>query len=538
MSDVIKSTFRYLIIAGIVIFLTAGPASAFSIEGIEKGIMSQDKVGVLSQFKEDVRVQEKVWESDENYDFSQMERITIVGSQPEAEFTYRINEKKVIFIDTSTGNPRNWFWSFGDGTTSTQRSPTHFYTSHGTYTVTLMVSNSAGSSSQTRTLCLNQPPQADFQYSVDGTVVTFTDTSSGGPTSWSWTFGDGLTSTQQSPPHTYDSLGLYTVTLTVSNNAGSTSKTQTVNLNQPPRADFRYSMDGTLVTFTDTSTGGPAGWHWTFGDGSSATQRNPVHTYASAGTYTVTLTAAGSTGSSAVSKSVTLGDLPNACFEYSVNTMIVMFSDTSTGAVTRWSWNFGDGKVSAVRNPYHIYQFPGTYPVELTVTNTAGSSTVVREIIVTGMVYSEYPDVVVGDITTIPTSFVPGEVILIPMETINKGTAPATSFFNYFYLSRDMDYSLDDTLIGTQFIPSLTAGESITQTATLTIPSRVPEGLYYIVVIVDATDVVPESDENNVKSAAIPSLLTGKVAIIKIPMESPLSGQSTKAEYLRELLPG
>jgi subtilase family serine protease len=161
---------------------------------------------------------------------------------------------------------------------------------------------------------------------------------------------------------------------------------------------------------------------------------------------------------------------------------------------------------------------------------------VVREVIVTGKQYTEYPDLVPGDITTMPPSIKPGEVVLIPMETINKGTAPATSFFNYFYLSSDTTSGLDDTLIGTQYILSLPANRSITETATLTIPSRIPEGLYYIVAVVDATDVIPESDENNVIATTVPILLTGKLPATKMFMDSSVSGPGSKAEYLRELL--
>jgi PKD repeat protein len=153
------------------------------------------------------------------------------------------------------------------------------------------------------------PPVADFTATpVSGTAplsVSFTDLSTGSPATWSWNFGDGSTSTQQDPAHIYASAGSYTVTLNVTNAAGSDTKTRIdyISASQPPAptADFAATpTSGTAplpVSFTDLSTGSPTTWSWNFGDGSTSTQQNPAHTYAGAGSYTVALTVANSTGS-------------------------------------------------------------------------------------------------------------------------------------------------------------------------------------------------------------------------------------------------
>ncbi|MBN2072152.1 MAG: PKD domain-containing protein [Candidatus Krumholzibacteriota bacterium] len=141
-------------------------------------------------------------------------------------------------------------------------------------------------------------------------TVNFTDQSTGAPTSWAWSFGDGGTSTAQNPNHTYNNDGSYTVTLTVTNSVGSDAETKsgyiTVSPCVAPVAAFTGSPtsgDAPLaVSFTDQSTGA-ASWSWTFGDGGTSTAQNPSHTYTSEGTYTVSLTVVNSCGSDGETKS-------------------------------------------------------------------------------------------------------------------------------------------------------------------------------------------------------------------------------------------
>ncbi len=151
-----------------------------------------------------------------------------------------------------------------------------------------------------------QPPVADFTATpTNGNAplsVSFADVSTNTPTSWSWTFGDGYTSTIQNPSHVYNTAGTYTVALTATNAGGSDTNTKTgcISVLPPaPVADFTATPTTgpypLTVAFTDTSTQGPTAWQWTFGDGTTSTAQNPTHTYA-LGTYTVALIAANSGG--------------------------------------------------------------------------------------------------------------------------------------------------------------------------------------------------------------------------------------------------
>jgi PKD repeat protein len=195
------------------------------------------------------------------------------------------------------------------------RTATYVPTSTSTVTATATVTSTA---TATATTTIVTPPVAGFTGTpTTGTLpltVTFTDTSSNTPTSWAWTFGDGSTTNNsvKNPVHTYASAGTYSVTLTATNAGGSSTpytRTNYITVSPPaPVADFTGTpATGTLpltVTFTDTSSNTPTSWAWTFGDGSTTNNsvKNPVHTYAGAGTYSVSLTATNAGGSNSVTK--------------------------------------------------------------------------------------------------------------------------------------------------------------------------------------------------------------------------------------------
>ncbi|MDD5024494.1 MAG: PKD domain-containing protein [Methanoregula sp.] len=157
-------------------------------------------------------------------------------------------------------------------------------------------------------------PVAAFSANVtSGTApltVQFTDTSTGSPFAWNWSFGDGNFSTQKHPVYAYNTRGTYTVKLTVTSTKGTDSMTKsgyiTVTGSLAPVAHFTANViSGTApltVTFTDESTNTPTSWAWDFGDGSSAAVQNPVFTYTSAGTFTVSLIATNAAGSNTTTK--------------------------------------------------------------------------------------------------------------------------------------------------------------------------------------------------------------------------------------------
>ena len=281
-------------------------------------------------------------------------------------------------------------------------------------------------------------PTASFSASPTSGVaplaVSFTDTSTGSPTSWAWNFGDGTTSTLQNPSHTYATGGTYTVNMTASNSAGSSAATAaTVTVTNPvvkPTASFSASPTSGVaplpVSFTDTSTGSPTSWAWDFGDGTTSTSQNPSHTYAAGGTYTVNMTASNSAGSSvATAATITVTNpKPTASFSASptsgVAPLAVSFTDTSTGSPTSWSWDFGDGATSTSQNPSHTYAVGGTYTVNMTASNANGSSAATAATITVS-------DPVVGPTASFSASPTSG-VAPLPVSFTDTSTGSPTSW--------------------------------------------------------------------------------------------------------------
>ncbi len=240
-----------------------------------------------------------------------------VFSRPVASFTRSLPNgiipAAISFTDTSTGNPVSWLWDFGDGTTSNLQSPGHSYAGPGTFTITLTVTNPAGSASSSQVLGISGTLVPNFTKIVSGIVApvtaNFTDTSTGTITAWLWNFGDGTTSALRNPlAKTYNVAGNFTVTLTVTDAAGSAATSQVVNVQTTPVSSFTMSsatgVPPLTVNFTDTSAGNPANWLWDFGDGTTSALQNPTKLYPIAGTYTVTLTVSNCAGSSSASQSV------------------------------------------------------------------------------------------------------------------------------------------------------------------------------------------------------------------------------------------
>ncbi len=208
----------------------------------------------------------------------------------------------IRFTDESTGGITSWHWDFGDGSTSTLQNPSHTYTKKGTYTVTLKVENKYGVASHAKNNLVNTGTNpvvdftADYQSGGAPLTVRFTDLSGGSPNQWRWEFGDGKSSIQQNPTHTYTHPGTFRVQLTASgtNVAGSLTRTGYIVVRDLPTADFdagkTFGNAPLTIRFSDRSTGGPEEWRWEFGDGSGSSERHPTHTYAEEGTYSVLLT--------------------------------------------------------------------------------------------------------------------------------------------------------------------------------------------------------------------------------------------------------
>jgi len=203
-----------------------------------------------------------------------------------ADFTVTTNLFTADFSDNSE-YVTSWIWDFGDGNTSTINNPSHTYATTGTYTVCLVVSGDCNADTICSSVDICIPVVADFSSTIN-TSVDFTDNSTEAIT-WSWDFGDGGTSTLQSPSHTYAANGTYTSCLIASNACSADTTCSTITV-CPETLQASFTQVGTDLAYTFTNTSmGEMSYSWDFGDGNTATIASPSHSYATSGVYTVCL---------------------------------------------------------------------------------------------------------------------------------------------------------------------------------------------------------------------------------------------------------
>jgi PKD repeat protein len=321
-----------------------------------------------------------------------------------AHFTHYTmsNPDSVHFYPTST-SANTYTWTFGDGTSSTSIAPWHFYTASGTYYVCLMVTDSTSGGTCTDTHCdsvhVGAVPtvcNAHFtHYTMSNPDSVHFYPSSTSANTYTWTFGDGTSSTSIAPWHFYSAAGTYYVCLTVTDSTSGGTCTDTwcdsvhVSVVLPPVCDAHFShytiSNPDSAHFYPTSTTAYTSYYWTFGDGTSSSTQYPWHFYNASGTYYVCLTVTDSTSGGTCTDthcdSVHVGAIAPVCdahfthYSLTSNPDSVHFHPNSTTAYTSYFWTFGDGTTSASHDPWHFYTASGTYYVCLTVTDSTSGGT-------------------------------------------------------------------------------------------------------------------------------------------------------------------
>lgn len=295
----------------------------------------------------------------------------------------------VTFSNVTIGQADSYFWDFGDGFTSTTTDSLVHHTYYAgaedtAYTITLVATNACGSDTANYTITTSPNTITAF-FNTDTTsgcaplTVNFTQYSIG-VTNWHWDLGNGEVSTAANVSMTYNTAGTYTATLYGDNGCSfDTASVQIVVLDSPP-ADFDITgglfCAGSPVQFTN-NTPSPAGLNWDFGDGNTSTLSTPAHSYASPGSYNVTLTVASALNPcpAVLTQTVTVLTTPVASFTPDPASgcipLAVQFTNGSTSADFH-QWNFGDGNTSSAPNPAHTFTAAGTYTVQLIAENLNG----------------------------------------------------------------------------------------------------------------------------------------------------------------------
>ena len=302
---------------------------------------------------------------------------------PQVGYTYEVDTLTVNFLNNSEEDIMNWLWEFGDGNTSTEPSPSHIYSQDGTYEVCLTATNICGSTQTCVEVALNcNVPEAGFNSTTDQLVLTIENTSAFEPNSYAWNFGDGNTSTEINPTHSFAQEGTYEVCLIASNGCGSSEYCSMVTVSCPTTsALFGFEIDALSLVLSDSSSGTPDNWEWTFGDGTTSSEQNPNHTFEQPGTYEICLTVENDCSINTSCEMLSFScAAPMAAFNFTAEDQFVNFEDLSTVEPSTWFWTFGDGTNSTEASPEHIYTNSGTYEVCLIASSVCGSDTTCQAI--------------------------------------------------------------------------------------------------------------------------------------------------------------
>src|ERR1035437_911850 len=294
------------------------------------------------------------------------------NNPPVANFTASTTDcigQSITLTDNSSNTPTSWSWTMTNGTpaTSSSQNPTVNYSTAGTYTVTLIATNSGGASSPvSQTITVNASPAVPT-INLSGNTLTSSAT-----TGNQWYFNGVLISGATSQTYTATSSGSYTVVVTKSFGCSTTSTSTTYSNGNPPVANFTASTgdcEGQTITLTDNSSNTPTSWSWTMPSGTPATSnlQSPSVTYSTAGTYTVTLTATNSSGASTpTSNTITINANP------AIPTITIAGITLTSSALTGNQWYLNGVLINGATNQSYAATVNGNYTV--VVINSFGCS--------------------------------------------------------------------------------------------------------------------------------------------------------------------
>jgi len=305
-------------------------------------------------------------------------RTLTVIEKPIASFTFTTNCTGQVQFN-SLNSSGVYFWNFGDGTGSTQTSPSHNYVLTNTpYNASLIITSAAGCA-DTMLASVSVPfaPISDFYIpdSICGLTLYFQNNSSNA-SQYLWDFGDGSNSSVLSPTYTYLAPGVYNIILIADTGICADTTRKTLTVIERPVAAFSYTMNCASGIVLQNLSLNSTSYSLSMGDGSSFSSFQTAYTYSVDSVYTIELIASNQyfcsdtirtvVGTSSLPIVLILADSISCAKE-------IIFS--CIGSANNYFWNFGDGSISMVNNPTHTYSSSGLYNISLVVSNSACKDT-------------------------------------------------------------------------------------------------------------------------------------------------------------------
>lgn len=325
-----------------------------------------------------------------------------VSVDPSAIVRFAVNDSDQCFSNhlfnftnnsTISGGSLSYLWQFGDGNTSTATSPSKSYATSGIYNVRL-ISTSDKNCKDTFSKPVRVYAQPKAQYSINpavqclkGNKFTFTNssTSTDGTLTYLWTFGDGKNSTLTSPVYSYTTDNSYSVKLYATSSFGCIDSNRQF-LTVFPQGMLSFTVNdsdqcisGNSFVFNNTSqiSSGTLNYLWHFGDNTTSTNKSPLKSYSSHGTFAVKLTSESNLNCrDTLNFSVRVYAKPQVDFDINTNSQCLkgnnfVFTNKSKvdDAGFKSHWDFKDGFTSALLNPSHAFAIHGIYGVKLIITS-------------------------------------------------------------------------------------------------------------------------------------------------------------------------
>jgi PKD repeat protein len=301
---------------------------------------------------------------------------------------------EVIVTATASGGNGSYSYDWSNG--GSGESISVFPQQAGSLDVTVTDSEGCSASFSNIPVTVYPTPVASFEISENSScsypAIVSTINNSTGATTYNWNAGNGNNYNTVAPVLTFNTFGVYTITLIATNSVGCTDTTTQIftGYENPVAAFSLSSTEGCpalTIDFTDNSSG-VLEYLWNFGDSVTSVQSNPVHTYYVAGEYDITLVVTGAGGcmdSITLSDAVTVFPQPVAGFTWDYEDPYdpdgkIFFTNASSGAID-YDWTFGDGNSSTETNPVNNYQNPGNYSVTLIAENGYGCTDTASEFI-------------------------------------------------------------------------------------------------------------------------------------------------------------
>ncbi|MEI8285602.1 MAG: PKD domain-containing protein, partial [bacterium] len=316
---------------------------------------------------------------------------------PEARFSWhpaliRVGDD-VKFTDESLGAPTKWEWGFEGLGAKKDRNPTVVFTKPGKVRVSLAVAQEGASHSVQQELdVLPMPPDPSFTAEPSelelGQVLHLKATPTADELTHTWVIGGGITKTGAEANWTADKLGRIEVQHTVKGPGGIVDKDFAVFVKEKPSAlvaRFKWSPEdvraGAPIQLVDESRGAPEKWLWEIDNVGTYPDQSPSIKFPHAGSYTVKLTIFKKDQTIDTQKTV---EVRPAIVAVTANfvakpprgvvPVTVQFEDKSVGHISKWSWEFGDGSTSDLRNPVYTFKNVGSFRPRLTVIDIDGRS--------------------------------------------------------------------------------------------------------------------------------------------------------------------